>query len=163
MGQYYKIVNLDKGQYLKPHKFNDGAKLLEFGDGGLTMTALAVLLADGNNRGGGDLRSDNPVIGSWAGDRIVIAGDYADPEKFLDPTQVKMLFERLQNDLKHPNIKQGAAKTYAFQNCNLYTFAEYFFEDISGQVIEALKDDGYLAEQLDSNNRFVGRPDLIIS
>jgi len=42
------------------------------------MAGLAVLLADGNGRGGGDLRSENPIIGSWAGDRVVIAGDYAD-------------------------------------------------------------------------------------
>ncbi len=76
MGQYYKIVNLDKRQYLHPHKFGDGLKLLEFGAGGSgTMCGLAILLADGNGRGGGDLRSNASVIGSWAGDRIVIAGD----------------------------------------------------------------------------------------
>lgn len=79
MGQYYYIINLDKKQYLHPHRFGDGLKLLEFGcSGNGTMTALAILLADGNNRGGGDLHSDNPIIGSWAGDRIIIAGDYAD-------------------------------------------------------------------------------------
>lgn len=83
MGQYYMICNLDKQQYLHPHHCGDGLKLLEFGcsmNG--TMTCLAVLLASGNNRGGGDLRSDRPIIGSWAGDRIVVAGDYADAELF---------------------------------------------------------------------------------
>ena len=87
MGQYYLIVNLDKKQYLHPHRCGDGLKLLEFGCSATgTLTALAILLADGNGRGGGDLRSENPVIGSWAGDRIVIAGDYADEGKFTgDP------------------------------------------------------------------------------
>lgn len=87
MGQYYIAVNLDKREFIKPHDFGDGAKLLEFAcstEG--MMMALAVLLADGNNRGGGDLRSDDPIVGSWAGDRIVIAGDYADKGKFTaDP------------------------------------------------------------------------------
>jgi hypothetical protein len=86
MGQYYKIVNLDKKQYMEPWTFDDGAKLLEFGmsaEG--TMTALAILLADGNGRGGGDLNDEpNPLVGSWAGDRIVISGDYADEGRFTD-------------------------------------------------------------------------------
>jgi len=78
MGQYYKIVNLDKRQYLYSHTFGDGLKLREFGaSGGGMMYGLALLLADGNGRGGGDFPSSDPIIGSWAGDRIVIAGDYA--------------------------------------------------------------------------------------
>ena len=52
---------------------------MEFGLSGMgVMSALAILLADGNGSGGGDLFSDNPVIGSWRGDRIVVAGDYSD-------------------------------------------------------------------------------------
>lgn len=96
MGQYYKIVNLDKRESICPHHFGDGAKILEFGHGGLTMTALAVLLANSNGRGGGDLmvraadyKNPTPaetanqiridaVSGRWAGDRIVVAGDYAE-------------------------------------------------------------------------------------
>ena len=43
MGQYYKIVNVKKRQYLNPHMFNDGMKLMEFGmSAGGTLTALAV-------------------------------------------------------------------------------------------------------------------------
>lgn len=115
MGQYYVICNLDKRQMLTPHKLGDGSKLLEFGcspDG--TMAGLAILLADGNGRGGGDLRSKNPIIGTWAGDRIVIAGHYADDGKFLD----------------------GAT------DHNLFSYAKENFEDISWQVRAALEDDG---------------------
>jgi len=105
MGQYYVIVNVDKEEYLHPHKFGEGLKLQEFGPGGDgIMFALAALLADGDGRGGGDLfitstEEDfsfdennyqrfpmsedeylyvHKLFGSWAGDRIVIAGDYAD-------------------------------------------------------------------------------------
>lgn len=99
MGQYHLIVNLDKHQYLYPIHFGDGLKLLEFADGGATLTALAILLAQDNGRGIGDLHVAPPdaplerwerngwervrtpyagLVGSWAGDRIVIAGDYGD-------------------------------------------------------------------------------------
>jgi len=120
MGQYYLVVNLDKGEYLYPHKFGDGLKLLEFGASGCgTMTGLAVLLADGNGRGGGDLHSDNPIIGSWAGDRIVIAGDYADKWTLGAPPDK-----------------------------NVYDWATEEFTDISEQVISALRDDPYLAREM---------------
>jgi len=114
MGQSYLIVNLDKKQFIKPHDFGDYPKLIEFGDSsGGTMFALAVLLSSGNGRGGGDLfgskyraavkryhkgrrktcpeapNYNDPIIGSWAGDRIVVAGEYMDlglylPEKYQD-------------------------------------------------------------------------------
>ena len=42
MGQYYLIVNLDKKQFLHPHKCGDGLILLEFACGASgTLTALA--------------------------------------------------------------------------------------------------------------------------
>jgi hypothetical protein len=83
MGQYHYVVNLDKKEFLHPHKFNDGLKIREFGcssDG--TMTGLALLLSNsGNGRGGGDFNHGESLdwLGRWAGDRIVIAGDYAKP------------------------------------------------------------------------------------
>lgn len=120
MGQYFKIVNVKKRQYLNPHMFNDGLKLMEFGmSGGGTMTALAVLLADGNGRGGGDLNSENPIVGSWAGDQIVIAGDYADHGKFL------------------PEDKSEQ---------NLYEVAVEEGKDISAEVLDALMEDHWFRE-----------------
>ena len=55
MGQYFLIVNLDKKEYLHPHKFGDGLKLLEFGCSSQgTLTALTLLLRR--------KRSDYPVL-----------------------------------------------------------------------------------------------------
>lgn len=77
MGQAYIIINESKRQYIHPHRFGDGYKLTEFGaSGGGTMFALAALLARGNGSNGGDLRSSDPLIGSWAGDPIVVLGEY---------------------------------------------------------------------------------------
>ncbi len=125
MGQYYKIVNLDKKEFLHPHSFGDGLKLLEFGaSGGGTMMGLAILLSDGNGRGGGDLDSEKPLVGSWAGDRIVITGDYADENHFTS---------------KNDKGKDG-------KRINLYAVAENSFKDISYDVISVLCDDYYIRE-----------------
>ena len=86
MGQYYKIVNINKKEYMSPSDFGAGLKLMEFAYpmGPSTVTAaLAILLADGNNRGGGDLRSDYPVFGSWKYDRVAVVGDYADEHEIF--------------------------------------------------------------------------------
>ena len=81
MGQYYKIVNINKKEYMSPADWGIGTKLMEFACPtypSIATSALAILLAEGNNRGGGDLRSNHPIIGSWAYDRVVVIGDYAD-------------------------------------------------------------------------------------
>lgn len=78
MGQYHLICNLTKKEYIHPHALGSGLKLWEQiaarrpGPG----AALIVLLACSNGRGGGDLAGDE-IIGSWAGDRIAVVGDYA--------------------------------------------------------------------------------------
>jgi hypothetical protein len=105
--------------------FNDGMKLMEFGmSAGGTLTALAVLLADGNGRGGGDLNSSNEIVGSWAGDPIVIAGDYADDGKFL------------------PADKQDRT---------LYSVVDVEGKDISHLVLDALMEDPWFREDFIKN------------
>ncbi|MEM7117576.1 MAG: hypothetical protein AAF614_34405 [Chloroflexota bacterium] len=75
MGQYYLIANLDRREYLNPLKSGDGLKLREFGFSAYgTMSALALLLAKSSGTGGGDFESE--MTGAWAGNRIVIIGDY---------------------------------------------------------------------------------------
>jgi hypothetical protein len=105
MGQYYKIVNVKKKQYITPHTFGDGAKLMEFSmSASGVLAGLAILLADGNGRGGGDLNSENPIVGSWAGDNIVVAGDYADNGKFVKHTE-QCLYEVCQAEGEDISIK----------------------------------------------------------
>jgi len=125
MGQYYKIVNVKKREYINPHMFNEGLKLMEFGmSAGGSLTALAVLLSNGCGRGGGDLHSDNPIVGSWAGDPIVVAGDYGDDGKFLPADKSDM---------------------------NLYCVAEDEGTDISAKVLDALMEDRWFREDFIKN------------
>jgi len=83
MGQYHLTVNLDKREFVHPHKLASGLKLweqlaCEIGPG----KALIVLLAHPERRGGGDLDTSSELaqrtIGRWRGDRIAIIGDYAE-------------------------------------------------------------------------------------
>lgn len=82
-------ANLDRREVLDPAQFGDSRDLslaaAAGGHGGVT-TALAIMLAASNrggSRGGGDLRSRHPLVGSWAGDRVGVlplewASDFAD-------------------------------------------------------------------------------------
>lgn len=77
MGQYHRIYNLDKKECIDAHMIDSGAKLLEqCGYETSTATAIWLLLSNSNGRGGGDAPA-HPLIGNWAGDRLVVQGDYA--------------------------------------------------------------------------------------
>lgn len=150
MGQYHLVVNLDKKQYLHPCRLGDGQKLLEFADGGATLTALAILLAKDNGRGIGDLHVAPPdapleswerekfkrvrtphahLVGSWAGDRVVIAGDYG--EKLSENGET------------------------------LYALANRTFEDVSAPLSELITCDPQLKKRLSPRGKPL-RPDLVI-
>ncbi len=100
MGQYYKLVNLDKKQSMSPHagmfrngtqlsfsKYTSGASMSDqlYSVGVKPFLALALILVDSDE-------VLNPLWGSWAGDRVVLIGDYSDdlPE-FLTEAEVSEL------------------------------------------------------------------------
>jgi hypothetical protein len=116
MGQYHKIVNLDKKQFLHPHTFGDGLKLMEFGQSSSgTLLGLTVLLSCSNGRGGGDIRSDSDLVGLWVGDRIAIVGDYSEAGDLAPEHDAENLYSRLNDE---------------------------DFEDISDKVVAMLKEAG---------------------
>lgn len=107
MGQYWIPVNLDKKEFVNPHKLGTGLKLWEqLANHPGTGAALVILCAAmPEQRGGGDFDLDTNwhgpertipehsckpavmpdvyqtiaarTIGRWAGDRIALVGDYA--------------------------------------------------------------------------------------
>ncbi len=84
MGQYYKIVNVDKREMLEPFDYGNGMKLMEWSyDRNPMVLALMNLLAD-----------------RWAGDRVFVIGDYADAENPDEPCHnaVVKLMEELHTD-----------------------------------------------------------------
>lgn len=80
MGQYHKAYNIDKREFIRPHHVGLGLKLMEqVGFEKSTVDSVFFLLANSNGRGGGDAKK-HPLIGHLAGDRIVVQGDYAEPD-----------------------------------------------------------------------------------
>lgn len=147
-------MNIDKREYLHPHEFGAGLKLMEFsGQGNSIMQGLAVLLAHSNDRGGGDLRCSNKgipedlikLVGSWAGDRIVVAGDYDNPWLFV-PEDLKGKVETWEEKDDAGVMKQCKSifgkrkKAGEWEDCEetLYSAAGRFFKDISDDVIKLI-------------------------
>lgn len=78
MGQYHKVYNIDRKEFIHPHSIDCGLKLVEqMGFRGSTADALFLLVANSNGRGGGDVGYHH-MVGRWAGDRIVVQGDYSE-------------------------------------------------------------------------------------
>ena len=90
MGQYHKLINLTKKEYVNPYDIGLGAKHHEgIGfDGSMGDVIYLLTIAQGNDqRGGGDASGHN-YIGRWRGDQIAVVGDYYtdkdDDERFKD-------------------------------------------------------------------------------
>lgn len=118
MGQYFVIVNLDKKEFLDPRKIGGGLKLWEMthNEGG-AFTALGYLLAQ---------NGDCTDIGRWAGDRIVIAGDYSGSELVTDEDVYSYNFDRVGQEY--------ASK----ENLNLYTVAQRCYKEVSHIIQDKL-------------------------
>jgi hypothetical protein len=89
MGQYFKAVNTDKKEFVCPWCIGGGAKLWEWA-ANPQGAIFTILLRKSDEGGGGDyygyakgcseggpIACDvSPVVGRWAGDRVVLIGDY---------------------------------------------------------------------------------------
>jgi hypothetical protein len=101
MGQYHKVYNLDKKEYIHGHRIDLGLKLMEqCGFEGSTADAVWLLLANSNGRGGGDA-IPHRLIGRWAGDRLLVQGDYAEigDTAFLSTDEIES-FTDISEDVK---------------------------------------------------------------
>jgi len=77
MGQYFKIANLDKKEFIRTWDINHGAKFLEILWNNIARL-VPYLLRKSDDGGGGDINNFEELryCGRWACDRIVIIGDY---------------------------------------------------------------------------------------
>ena len=76
MGQYFKVINTDKKEYLTPHDFGSGLKFFEFTmDSCGILAGLAHLLGQSSDPSGMGA-VDPEITGRWVGDHVVIIGDY---------------------------------------------------------------------------------------
>ena len=98
MGQYFKIVNLDKREVVNPWDLGTGAKFWEW----LYNPHARVfvwLLRKSDGDGGGDIhdRDQYKTLGRWAGDRLVLIGDY----------DSSRLYEEASNEPVRTDIRPG--------------------------------------------------------
>ena len=79
MGQYHVLVNLDKQEVVHPHGLGLGSKQYEHNGefNGTLADAMYILTMTSPARGGGDYPI-TAVSARWAGDRVVVLGDYTD-------------------------------------------------------------------------------------
>lgn len=127
MGQYWMPVNLEKREYINPHKLGCGLKLWEqAANHPGTAAALIVLLAAmPEPRGGGDFdmednwhgpertfpehnASPGPMpepypeiakrtIGRWAGNQVVLLGDYAERSDLPAHCEADIIYSACQS------------------------------------------------------------------
>jgi hypothetical protein len=155
MGQYHVSVNLDKREYIHPHALGDGLKLVEqagSGPGGVG-SALNLLLAASNGYGGGDFGAPDPngVVGRWAGDRIAIVGDYAEPGDLAPEHEAELVYdlcgtreEVLERAAHLVDYAKGSGwHGYAERAARLYEREPY--EDITPLVRDYLEREGIAA------------------
>lgn len=122
MGQYWYLVNLDKKEFVDPHRLGCGLKLREqLGTSPGTGGAMLVLCAAmPEPRGGGDFIMGDPPwdgrketaktrkaremfaevakasIGRWAGDRVALVGDYAEDSDLSPHDHASEIFKKCQ-------------------------------------------------------------------
>jgi len=80
MGQYHHLVNIDKKEVVNPHGLGLGLKQYEHtavNNGGSLADAMYILMMTSPARGGGDFPQTD-ISGRWAGDRVLVLGDYTE-------------------------------------------------------------------------------------
>lgn len=81
MGEYFMYVNLDRHEYFMVDVLGGATKAQGVGRN-LGARALGLLLM----KRGGSFAHETSVIGSWASNRIAVAGDYTDAKAFDSET-----------------------------------------------------------------------------
>lgn len=93
MGQYHILVNYDKKEVVEPYEIGLGAKQVEQLGAfkGTLADAMYLLVMTSPARGGGDLPM-TCVSGRWAGDRVMVVGDYTEDSDVPSIPNVSKLY-----------------------------------------------------------------------
>ena len=104
MGQYHKLINITKKEFVVGYDIGILAKHYEqIGfEGSMADVLYCLMIAQGNDyRGGGDV-SGHKAIGRWVGDHVAIVGDYYDEK--TDKLKYRNLYDEVENDKDYKNI-----------------------------------------------------------
>jgi hypothetical protein len=114
MGQYHKLINLDKREQVNPENLGLGAKQYEqTGTAGDFGDALYLLLMSSPNRGGGDWDYFPNLSGRWVGDRVIVLGDYTEDEDLPSYENASLLYSGSYDWLDiSEEVAEALAKVY---------------------------------------------------
>lgn len=147
MGQYWKLVNLDKKEFVDHYKVGCGAKLWEqLANNGTGQAMVILCAAMPEARGGGDFDLDENwhgpertfpeynakpapmpedyqtiaarTIGRWAGDRIALVGDYAEDTDLLKKFKASKIWDQCSPTTKQVYTKNRTGG-YEFELCDM--------------------------------------------
>lgn len=99
MGQYFKIVNKTKKEVLEPHIFDSGfnhSEVLANSSRGSVLQALGLLISTCDRD-----KTRNSLKGRWAGDEIIMVGDYHESELYNKSDN-----SRWYTDISEPTLKE---------------------------------------------------------
>ena len=99
MGQYFKIVNLTKKEVVHPHNLNTGAKFREICNNNVGGVLL-FLLRRSSQGGGGDIDRSYEYAGRWAGDSIVVIGDYDESGLYDEAREYRDISKEVDEEFK---------------------------------------------------------------
>lgn len=118
MGQYHRLVNLDKQEWVDPHGLGLGSKQYEHTgafDGSLA-DAIYLLVMSSPARGGGDW-PETDASGRWAGDRVVVLGDYTQDNEVKGIENVREFYKKMDSDFIDitNEVRNGFKKVFNLQ------------------------------------------------
>ena len=114
MGQYHKLVNIDKEEQVISYPLGLMAKQYEqTGTEGSFGDALYLLLMTSPNRGGGDWDLFPNLSGRWVGDRVIVLGDYTEDEDLASYPNAGKLYSESKNwsDISE-DVAEALGKVY---------------------------------------------------
>jgi len=134
MGQYHKLINITKKEYIVGHDIGINLKHYEqIGfEGSMADVLYCLMIAQGNERRGGGDVDGHKAIGRWAGDHVAIVGDYYDEE--TDKPKYRNLYDEVEADKDYKNISPSIRSMLRAVYPKLKFKKEYFtMKDLDGK------------------------------
>ncbi len=126
MGQYHKLINITKKEFVVGYDIGILAKHYEqIGfEGSMADVLYCLMIAQGDDRRGGGDVSGHKFIGRWAGDNVAIVGDYYD--QHTDKPEYKALYDLVETDKHYKNISPSIRSMLRVVYPKLKIKREYF-------------------------------------
>jgi hypothetical protein len=86
MGQYFKLVNKTKKEYVDPWDIGGVGKLWEW-CANRQCSVFPFLFRKSDEGGGGDIQNEYRYAGRWSGDEVYLVGDYDSSELYEKATE----------------------------------------------------------------------------